>query len=121
MAVTPSRSLFDQPYASPLGEAVDWLTGMLLGSVATTLCVLAIAFIGLMMLAGRFPVRRGFQVVIGCFLLLGAPLVAVALAGTWRQSPPPQVAMPIEPQVAPRQDLPPVDYEPYGGASLRRD
>lgn len=114
-------TMFERTSASPLGEAVAWLTGTLLGSVATILCVLAIAFVGLMMLSGRLPVRRGFQVVVGCFLLLGAPLIAVTFAGAWRQasSAPPPVA--IEQPVDPRGDLPPSDYDPYAGASLRRD
>lgn len=113
--------MFERTADSPLSEAVGWLTGTLLGSVATILCVLAIAFVGLMMLSGRFPVRRGIQVVIGCFLLLGAPLVAMTFTGVWRSSaaaPPPVVA--TEPEV-PREDLPPANYDPYAGASLRRD
>ena len=38
--------------------------------------VIAVAFLGLMMIAGRLPFRRGISVVLGCFLLLGAPVVA---------------------------------------------
>lgn len=113
--------MFERTADSPLAEAVGWLTGILLGSVATILCVLAIAFVGLMMLSGRLPVRRGLQVVIGCFLLLGAPLVAMTFTDGWRSSaaasPPAVVA---EPEV-PREDLPPANYDPYAGASLRRD
>lgn len=114
-------TIFERTPASPLGEAVGWLTGTLLGSVATILCVLAIAFVGLMMLSGRFPVRRGFQVVIGCFLLLGAPLVSSMVIGISRQPavvPPPAVTTELE---VPRADLPPANYDPYAGASLRRD
>lgn len=114
-------TIFDRTSASPLAEAVGWLTGTLLGSVATILCVLAIAFVGLMMLSGRFPVRRGVQVVIGCFLLLGAPLVGMMFTDVWRSSaaaPPPAVV--AEPEI-PRKDLPPANYDPYAGASLRRD
>lgn len=120
--MTPSASMFDRTAGSPLVDAVNWLSGALLGSVATILCVLAIALVGLMMLSGRLPVRRGFYVVIGCFLLLGAPLVAVTFTGLWQQSPPasPPIVVAAEP-VEPRADLPPANYDPYAGASLRRD
>lgn len=42
----------------------------LLGPIATALCVLGVAFLGAMMLTGRWHLRRGFRVVLGCFVLL---------------------------------------------------
>ena len=104
----------------PFDGAIGWMTGTLLGSVATTACVIAVAFVGMQMLAGRLPVRRGLMVVLGCFLLLGAPLVAtalIALAGPGRAPPPPSIAVVPE---DPRGELPPADYDPYAGASLRQ-
>lgn len=114
-------TIFERTSVSPLGEAVGWLTATLLGSVATILCVLAIAFVGLMMLSGRLPIRRGLQVVIGCFLLLGAPLVALTFTDVWRQPIPSQEPVMIAEPADPRGNLPPADYDPYAGASLRRD
>ncbi|RXZ63900.1 TrbC/VirB2 family protein [Pelagerythrobacter rhizovicinus] len=114
-------TIFESTTASPLSEAVGWLTGTLLGSVATILCTLAIALVGLMMLSGRFPVRRGLQVAIGCFLLLGAPLVAITFTGVWRQPIPPQESIMVAEPADPRGDLLPADYDPYAGASLRPD
>lgn len=105
---------------SAFADAIGWINGVLLGSLAVGLCVLAVALVGLFMFTGQLPVRRGMRVILGCFILLGAPVIAAGLAGAWQQaapdSPPP---LAIEEQ--PRADLPPADYDPYAGASLRRD
>jgi type IV secretory pathway VirB2 component (pilin) len=74
-----ASSLFAAPPAGVLPTAAEWVTGTLFGSVATILCVLAIAFVGLMLMSGRFVVRDAARVVIGCFVLLGAPLIAAGL------------------------------------------
>lgn len=120
MSAYTRTSLFDPPATSPLAEAVEWLTGTLFGTVAVTLCVIAVAVLGLMMLTGRLPVRRGLEVVLGCFVLLGAPVIAGAFIGGAEGEvaplpPPPPPAPPA------RAELPPADYDPYAGASLRRD
>lgn len=107
-----------------IAGAIDWINGVLLGSVAIALCVLAVALVGLLMLGGRLPVRHGMRVVLGCFVLLGAPAIAAGIAGAWQEipaSPPLAPATAIEPIEEPRADLPPADYDPYAGASLRRD
>lgn len=52
--------------------AVQWLQGTLLGTVATTIAVIAVAFVGLMMLTGRMNWRHGAAVIVGCFILFGA-------------------------------------------------
>ena len=55
--MSASPSLFDQPASSPFGVAAEWLTGTLLGSVAVSLCVIAIAFVGLGMMTGHLAAR----------------------------------------------------------------
>lgn len=76
MSAAPATALLDPPLYSPLGEAAGWMGQTLFGTLSVTLCVLAVAAVGLMMLSGRMPVRRGIEVVIGCFILLGAPAIA---------------------------------------------
>lgn len=78
MSALPATRLFDPPLYSPLGEAVGWMGQTLFGTLAVTLCVLAVAALGFMMLSGRMPLRRGIEVVIGSFILLGAPAIAAA-------------------------------------------
>ena len=66
---------------SSLAAALAWLQGTLLGSVAIGVCVIAVAWVGFMMLQGRFPVKEGVRVIVGCFVLLGAPVIASGLLG----------------------------------------
>ena len=53
-------------------NAVNWLQGTLLGTVATTVAVIAVAVVGFMMLTGRINWRYGATVILGCFILFGA-------------------------------------------------
>ena len=58
-------------------NAVNWLQGTLLGTVATTVAVIAVAVVGFMMLTGRINWRHGAVVILGCFILFGdASIVA---------------------------------------------
>ena len=75
------RDLFQPSPAKPVESSLGWIENVLFGQVALTLCVIAVAFIGALMLTGRLPVKRGMMVVIGCFVLLGAPLIAAGVMG----------------------------------------
>ena len=114
--LAPQASLFDAPTTSPIVTAADWITGVLLGELAISLCVLAVAFVGLMMMSGRVPIRTGMRVAIGCFVILGAPQIAAGLLAGWGSPPPPALA---EPPIARRP--PPANYDPYAGASVPTD
>jgi len=85
--------------------------------------VLAVAFVGALMLAGRLPLREGLRVALGCFVLLGAPVIAAGFVGFGQEDEVvalPPIASETEAE-SPRGNLPPADYDPYAGASLRRD
>jgi len=91
--------------------------------VVTPLCVLAVALLGLAMLSGRFQIRSGFRVVLGCFVLLGAPGLAAGLFSVTSSNPGVAVAQAPPPAFppSPGQELPPADNDPYAGASLSLD
>lgn len=115
---------FPTAAGAPFESSVDWISDMLLGSVAIGICVLAVAAIGLMMLTGRLPVRKGMRVVLGCFVLLGAPVIAAAFSTGWSSLPEPAPVVITPERIErpdPRADLPPAQYDPYAGASLRSD
>lgn len=122
MTITSSSpSLLEAPASSPFVAAADWVTGTLLGSVAVSLCVIAVAFVGLRMMTGHLSARDGLRVVIACFVLLGASTIAAGLRGAAEQASPPAAVLPTLPQGSPAPSpLPPADYDPYAGASLRR-
>lgn len=108
------------PASSPSVSAVNWLADLLTGSLGTVIAVLAIAWAGLSMLQGRLAVREGARIVIGCFILFGAPLIARGIMATakWERpvasqsatTPPPPVAVPASPP----------QFDPYAGASVPR-
>jgi type IV secretory pathway VirB2 component (pilin) len=62
----------DPAGSGPILGALNWVQGTLLGTLATTVAVIAVAVVGLMMLTGRIDWRRGLTVVIGAFIVFGA-------------------------------------------------
>lgn len=105
MSAGVRQSLFDPPSASVIDTASGWIESTLLGTAAQILCVLAVAIVGLTMLTGRLPVRRGLQVILGCFVLFGAPVIAGALVSSVRERPP--LPSPPRPPVPIRVEAPP--------------
>jgi type IV secretion system protein VirB2 len=73
-----------QPSGAAIPAAVEWAVGTLLGSVATGAAVLAVAFLGFGMLFGHLDWRTGARVVVGIFILFGAPMIARELAALAR-------------------------------------
>lgn len=123
MTMLPQQSLFESHGGSSFDATIGWINSVLLGELAIGLGVLAVAVFGFSLLTGRLHLRLGGRVALGLFLLLGAPAIATAFsvgliggsqggsAVVFERAPPP----------SPRQDLPPANYDPYAGASLRRD
>ena len=91
----------------------------MVGSLATTVAVIAVAWFGLTMLGGSASPRRAIQVVLGAFILFGAPLIARELAGMMRST---GGATSVSGQVQQTQPpLPPpmpTDFDPYAGAAV---
>ena len=77
--MTIAASLFEGPTEPVLSVAAGWVTGTLFGTLATVLCVLAVAFVGLALMSGRLALRDALRVAIGCFVLLGASTIAAGL------------------------------------------
>ena len=83
MALMPSAALAQTtPQGNdPVTSALLWMQGILLGPIATTLAVMAVAGIGFMMLTGRMNWRYGATVIIGVFIIFGAPRLVASLGG----------------------------------------
>jgi type IV secretion system protein VirB2 len=76
-AVQAAPALAQSSYADPAGSgpivnALHWLQGTLLGTVATVVAIIAVASVGFLMLTGRMNWRYGATVILGCFILFGA-------------------------------------------------
>jgi len=100
--------------------AAHWAEQLLLGPLGTSLAVIAVAWFGFALLAGRFSLRRGGLLALGCFVLFGAPSLARALIGLAHSSngsattlPPQQITVPPPPVAAI-----PAPFDPYAGASV---
>jgi len=103
--------------------AVQWVEGTLLGTVATSVAVIAVAAIGLLLLSGRIDVRRAVQVIFGCFILFGASSIAAgimhsATIGSNQLEPPPAPMPPVNRAVPSEQPPKAVPYDPYAGAAM---
>jgi type IV secretory pathway VirB2 component (pilin) len=84
VAATPAaaQSVTANPAGSgPLIAALEWLQGTLLGNIATTAAVIAVAGVGLMMLTGRIDWRRGATVILGAFIVFGAVAIVSGIRG----------------------------------------
>lgn len=104
--------------SQPLG-AVQWVVDLLVGPIGTSIAVISVAWVGFSLLGGRLSVRRGAMVVLGCFILFGAPTIArelvglTGLVGGEQPAPDPRSTAPLQspPPLPPQPD-------PYAGASV---
>lgn len=65
----------------PITSALLFMQSILLGPIATALAVMAVAGVGFMMLTGRMNWRYGATVIIGVFIIFGAPRLVATIAG----------------------------------------
>lgn len=71
--------MVDPAGSGPIIGALNWLQGTLLGTVATTVAVIAVAAVGFMMLTGRMNWRFGATVIIGLFIVFGAVSIVAGI------------------------------------------
>jgi type IV secretory pathway VirB2 component (pilin) len=99
-----------------LNGAIEWIRTAMMGYLATSIAIFAIAGIGFLMLSGRIAARRAATVIIGCFILFSAATIANGLIGAMAQQP---VATA---EIAPAAYTPstprPSSNDPYAGASV---
>lgn len=87
----------------------------MMGELATRVAIIAVASVGYLLLTGRVAYRRGARVIVGCFLLFGAPTIAEGLLGTLVDTS----AAPLPTTPLPPPPLPIVaSPAPYSGASV---
>lgn len=82
MMLSPTAALaqgVDPQGSGPVVAALAWLQGTLMGTVATTVAVMAVAAVGFMMLTGRMNWRFGATVIIGVFILFGATSIVAGI------------------------------------------
>lgn len=115
MIITPTAA-----GAYSLAAAAEWISAVLLGSVASTVAIIAVAGVGLLMLAGRANWRRALSVVLGCFIIFSARSIAEGFGGLIAGEPerPTLADAPSQPLPTYRPSEPPANYDPYAGAAV---
>lgn len=107
---------------SSLVTAIEWIQQALLGSAATAVAIIAIASVGFLALSGRIDIRRSVTVIIGCFILFGAPAIVAglqsAIAGGGARAEPVMLAPPPTFKPPPQQATSATPYDPYAGAAV---
>jgi type IV secretory pathway VirB2 component (pilin) len=101
-----------------LARAVNWLESSALGPVALCVGVIAVAGIGFSLLSGRLPLRRGSAVLVGCFVVFAARVLAAGLTGISSDQPEVTMHVTANPNAMPLPSNTPRAYDPYAGASL---
>lgn len=80
MLALPSAAFAQDPAGSgPINSAFSWMQQTMLGTVATTVAVMAVAAVGFMMLTGRTNWRFGATVIIGVMIIFGAATIVGGL------------------------------------------
>ncbi len=78
--LVPSAAFAQDPAgSSPINNAFSWMQQTMLGTVATTVAVMAVAAVGFMMLTGRLNWRFGATVIIGVFIIFGAGSIVAGI------------------------------------------
>lgn len=105
--------------SSPFAVA-GWIEGLVAGPAALAVATIALAWFGLSLLGGTISLRRGAMVVIGCFILFGAPSLARGLMGLAGNAQDASAAAPQASLVTPPPPAPPIppSFDPYAGAAV---
>lgn len=105
------------PGTSAIGNAMNWMVGVMAGSAATAIAVIAVGLVGFAMLSGRISTRQATRVALGCFLLFGAHALSTGFLSAVRTD-----AERRELAIAPPPPPPPVKkpkpFNPYSKASM---
>jgi type IV secretion system protein VirB2 len=67
--------------SGPLVAAVNWVVALMTGPIAISVGVVAVAICGFMMLTGRLNWKHGLTVLVGLFIVFGAPAIVAGIRG----------------------------------------
>jgi type IV secretory pathway VirB2 component (pilin) len=104
--------------AEALVVGAHWIENLLTRSVGVAIAVLAIALVGIALLSGYYPLRRGIKVALGCFILFGAQSIARSLVDAVSTATPAVIqteARPMSDISFPKQSP---QFDPFAGASV---
>ena len=79
LAAGPAYAQTDPAGSAPILAALNWVQNTLLGNVATSAAVIAVAAVGFLMLTGRIEWKRGLTVIVGAFIIFGAVTIVAGI------------------------------------------
>ena len=108
--------------SSVLVAAMSWLQQTMLGPLATTIAVIAVASVGLMVFSGRLNIRYGINVIVGCFIVFGASAIGSGIQSFSGRGEVGELAReslwtPAPTALPPPAPEDPAAADPYAGAS----
>ena len=105
--------------SSVISASANWIAGTLTGTLGLSVTVVAVAWFGFMMLRGSLDIGRGLRIVMGCFVLFGAPSIAQGLLELARIGEGSRPTATVQPIAAPDATSPkPQGFDPYAGAAV---
>jgi len=116
--ISPDGQFMTSADNNSLAAVTSWLAQLITGSIGTTIAIIAVALTGFSMLHGRISARDAARIVLGCFILFGAPSIARSFLGHQAPSRP---ATRAEVYTAPPGFVAPPSQQnndPYAGASV---
>lgn len=66
----------EMPLDTALPQTMLWLEQLVTGSAATIVATIAVGLLGFTMLTGRIDLKSAVRVLIGCFILFNAAIIA---------------------------------------------
>jgi type IV secretory pathway VirB2 component (pilin) len=107
--------------AGSIADASAFVGTILSDTFATGLATIALVGVGFAMMSGRLDVRRGAAVIVGCFMMIGAPAIARGILGLGSTAavPPPAMEGASAPPALEAKEVQKA-ADPYAGASLIR-
>jgi len=104
--------------SSSIAAAAGWVAQLMTGTLATMLTLVAAALVGFALLRGDLSLRRGTSVVLGSFVLFGAPLIAAALLQLAGQASGTRPVSAANGQITALAPAMPAPVDPYAGAAM---
>lgn len=103
--------------SSALVQSVSWIERLVIGPLAVSLAVIAVAVTGLLMLRGHVSLEATFRMVMGCFIIFGAPAIALEIIKGAQGAALTHVEM--TGTRTPVSSSTPPTYDPYAGAATQ--
>lgn len=110
--------IFYEQGGHSLSDAMSWPLSLLSGPLSLSIASVAVVCFGMLLLDGRIRWRRGISVVLGCFLVFGAPTLTRAFDGVNKRPSSASDGSTSPDLKTPSLNTTASEYDPYAGAAV---